>query len=294
MLTNNTESQYNIDKYYTDNLEQFHKLVLESGRNNLNMVVGISIKNPSDHSRRIMIHGIEHNIDIGMSCYNGIDETPETIIEGINSQNNINWYQLNINFNTIYSGSTFRNQYIVWEGRKESEYPICKPMNFSNIIFDGSTAKFLQNLNSIAYFYYCLLKVGGTLYLEQNDVSILPESSGGYYKSDLSLSTNYYQNITIEDCNFVKASRDKIFNTWSTKYIMENNAKILKEILLDSEIEIKINDNSNYPLKNCTFEVKNYYIIKRTGMTILPNRPKWTNAFRSFIFDGLKIISYRD
>ncbi len=232
-------------------------------------------------------------INVGWTkCY-GTGHENATNIEGYMNSTEIEellqWFQLDTDFNFAIGSESiltpgFRYEYIFGNNDLTTK--------FANIIWEGSTAKFLLTLDCIGIIYYMFLQVGGFIFLEQNDTRTsvysndreLNEIYGG--PTNLSTSHDYFQDK-------VRFNRTETCHGYDKRAIMHHNATVLKNILKHSTIEIFYDRAEEYPLVKGNLE-RNYpinYYYKITKNPITYESPmEWPNAYLdNFIQTGCQV-----
>lgn len=269
----NKEGANNIEKFYTDNLTTFLNLLQKNTNDNLTMIIGYSVTDPSDVARDL-------ELDIGMSLYRGaeLEALHNSLLE--TDESKIKNYIFNQDFNlSIILGALID----------------LKSEKIQNIIFDSSTFKFINDIKLLAILYYLTLKVGGSIYIEFNsfeyNCSVLERSRENkdmlkrivegfkigandcfFIQSCNKISSALYSSLTSEE----KIEVDNVIFNKETLY--EKNRIYLGSLLLNSEILLINNSDINYPINNLKYPIVKYYKITKLASVEIPEIKKMSRT----------------
>ncbi len=247
------EGSTNSEKYYTNNLDSFLKLVSQYDGNDLTMMIGMNIENDADRVRNV-------NIDVGWD-----GEIKKDSLNQL-SESDIKWFQIDADINTSILSYM---QDLEENGRKYNG------QKFKLLQFDHSVTKFLGTSDFIVFLYYFLLQPGGALYFDffLNMMSPVPEKSPPEIDDQLPPSKLLLNGDFFIGCNgIVKLYSESKYNiAYTRKEIMENNKKYLERKLNGSVITLH-NDN-DYPNKHPQIINRPvlYYKIIKANESIISN-----------------------
>lgn len=239
----NQLSDDNFYKYTTSDINKFHSLLDQ--KDNLRMIMGINLSNKDDRDRDL------GHIDFGF----GNENTKEEINNLADAD--IKWYQINYDWNNYYLYK-YLEKYLAGS--------VLVSPKFNEIIFDNSTTKFINKPTIILYLYYILLKVGGTLYIE--NLSYIGGCVGVKFDMPvpelLEKKALLGEHMTGMGIKYINKNIPNAYS-YTIQERMENDRIALSKVLLNSEITNFYNDD-NYPINN----VKNYHKIVKSAEIKFP------------------------
>ena len=235
-------------RYEANNLNIFYELIEKSGRDDLNMLVGLSLK--LEYNREL-----NQPIDIGWTY--DVDE------DGIDintlDEEQIKWFQVQYDFNETNVDENFLAMRHIYVSPNE------KYSKFKNIYFDIATIKFI-NIIRVFVFYYFLLNVNGKLYipLEYRLVPYLQEQLFKIVDDMTDIRRERKINVPFEFLNEENIGNKFCFNfTYKNKLSLamltnyeltqiytrlnNNNVICLSNLLPNSEVKVVFGE---YPIVN--------------------------------------------
>lgn len=267
------------DKYSTQIPRDFEKLLCVYSGEPLTMVIGIDLLNNDDLERDFGI-----NIDVGWSYEMNIvnNELVQANYELINDipDEKIKWFQIYCNFNDAgFVGRIFGlAKYNSFIQKNDSN-------KINKIIFDLSTSNFIKDSRFIAYLYYYLLAIGGSIIMQYfiREYFIVSDIEGRRYP-DLFVKQRLDGNHWITSSMSKWITVEKLSYNYSFDDIMENNRIYLEKILLGSTVTIN-SEHNTYPLTHPKYVCDKYYVITKNILPIIndTNIPTFSNVSLNII-----------